>query len=715
MKAVSVIALVLALVLFCNIAFADAITVNKNTFYQSDSNFSLTGDAAIKSMAFAHSLGNLTVDATVLSESTFDDVQSLIVKVDTTAAFSYTVLHNVTDKFPSDYHWHIVSDGTSKIGTYDFGGQIKKGGIIVQKSYDGSEWSTVYQNTNVFENHPSGIEKLYLASRNDINNGCYYRFIIAYKTERKVHDSHFLFFDTSKYDHRWHVEDYQIFLIGDEEMPESTSVSIEGTPNNPDLAGGLSSFGNQSLVNNNAALELARESFTGGVGDHGFAAENANMESALRQGNQVEYTGYNNVKNGPDYIFSNNEGIITQVQCKYYSTPSGTISACFENGQFRYYSDTNVPMTIEVPADQYAKCVKLMRNRIIHNQVPGVTDPNEAENIIRQGSVTYKQAVNLAKAGTIESLKYDMRSGCVSTLTAFGISAVVQYAVSRWSGEPIDKALKNSLYTSLRVGGNAFITSILSNQLTRTGLNSLLVPASQAVIKVIGPKAAAVIVNASRVGLKPIYGAAAMKSAARMIRGGAIVNTVSFLVFTIPDTVELFRGRISGKQMIKNTAKTVGGIAGGWGGALGGAALGTAIAPGVGTTIGGIVGGIAGGVGASIGINALGDLIAENDADEMLDILNMEFQNLTEEYLLNTDEATVVSDELQKLLDANKLKDMFASSDRHDFARKVIEPLISEETQKRISIALPDEDAIIDGLVETLEEIYDMDLDVEGE
>ena len=71
--------------------------------------------------------------------------------------------------------------------------------------------------------------------------------------------------------------------------------------------------------------------------------------------------GSNNVKNGPDYVLTSPDGTITQFKCKYYRTASETISACFEDGVFRYYSDTNVPMTIEVPADQYDKAVLLMK------------------------------------------------------------------------------------------------------------------------------------------------------------------------------------------------------------------------------------------------------------------------------------------------------------------------------------------------------------------
>ena len=701
------VALIMACMLLFQVASAETVKVGKSSLFQSDRSFSATDSDAVSSMAFGQaSLGTLSVEATVLDETSFENTHALIVKKNTSVTFSYTGIKAMDSKSIPDTTWHIVADGASKIGTIDFKHKIEKGGVVVQKSLDGNEWTTVFTNTNIFANSPTIVRNFYTASRADIGDGCYYRFTIAYKTERRSKQSNFLFIDTSSWDRRWHIEQYEIFLLSDDEAPENLDTAIS-SPGSIDTAAGTVAFPNQSAINNTASVDT----FNWGDGGTGMAAEAANVqshaESGLLNGTKVEHTGSNNVKNGPDYVLTAPDGTITQVQCKYYRTASETISACFEDGVFRYYSDTNVPMTIEVPADQYDKAVLLMKTRIANGQVPGVTDPEKASDIVRKGSVTYRQAVNLARAGTIESLKYDAKTGSVTALSAFGISAVVQYAVSRWSGEPVEVALKNSIYTGLRVGGNAFITSILSSQLTRTGLNSLLVPGSEAVIRVIGPKAAAVIVNAGRVGLKPIYGAAAMKSAARMLRGGVIVNTISFLVFTIPDTVELFRGRISGRQMLKNASVTVGGLAGAAGGAAGGAALGTAIFPGVGTTIGGIVGGIAGGLGVSLGVDAVADLIAEDDADEMLDIIQMEFQNLAEEYLLNTDEAERVSTQLQSTLDAGKLKDMFASGNHHSYARGIIEPIVKAEVGKRERIVLPDEETITEGLVDTLEEIYD--------
>ena len=178
------------------------------------------------------------------------------------------------------------------------------------------------------------------------------------------------------------------------------------------------------------------------------------------------------------------------------------------------------------------------------------------------------------------------------------------------------------------------------------------------------------------------------------------------MIFAIPDTVDLIGGRISDKQMLKNRAASAGGI----GGAVAGMALGASIGsvfPGPGNIIGGAIGSIAGGVGGNIGIKALTDLIAEDDAVEMKRIVSVELQNLTEEYLLNQEEAEEVVGLLEKQMDAKKLKDMYASGDRHQYAREMIQPMIDKVVARRASIELPSDEEIQTELIKTLEEFYD--------
>lgn len=443
---------------------------------------------------------------------------------------------------------------------------------------------------------------------------------------------------------------------------------------------------------------------------HGFVAERANLLArqirSVFTGEKIRYIGGDTVLHGPDFVIADSSGNLTYIQSKYYSTGKASVDACFDgaSGNYNYMWDGK-PMQIEVPKGQYNDAVNRMAEKIKAGKVPGVTDPAKAKDLIREGTVTYKQALNIAKAGTIDSLKYDAKHGCVAAASAFGISAIVEFAVSCWQSDPVDVALKRSVFTGLQVGGGAFVVSVLSSQLSKTALNQAMIPASRAIVNALGPKAAQAFVNAFRPAGAAIYGAAAKQAAAKLLRGNVITAAVSFVVFSVPNIVETFQGRISAKQLIKNSAELLGGIGGGALGAWGGAAIGTAIAPGVGTAVGGIVGGLVGGVGGSAGTKAVADLIAEDDVNEMIDIISEEYSRIATDYLLSQDEGERVSVLLQNKIDGKLLKDMFASKDRKAFAAKVIEPIIAEEANNREKVVMPSAEEYTEALITVLEAI----------
>ena len=225
-------------------------------------------------------------------------------------------------------------------------------------------------------------------------------------------------------------------------------------------------------------------------------------------------------------------------------------------------------------------------------------------------------------------------------------------------------------------------------------------------VAVMGPKASAVLVNAFRSGSN-IYGAAAMKSAAKLLRGNVITAGVTVVVLSSFDIANIFRGRISGKQLFKNLTSTGATVAGGTGGWLGGAAIGSALFPGVGTVIGGLVGTVVAGAAAGKVVDTVVGSFVEDDADEMVRIIQQEFGNLAQDYLLNQKEGEKVADRLKEKLDGKKLQDMFASSDRRAYARNLLIPMIEDEVKNRKKIAAVSNDRIAKSMRYILEKIAD--------
>lgn len=459
---------------------------------------------------------------------------------------------------------------------------------------------------------------------------------------------------------------------------------------------------------------------------HGFAAEQINhLYDKISNGDffgqgKVQLVGEDIdsatgriLKNGADRIVKG-----TNIQTKYCKTGGKCISECFENGKFRYFNSDGSPMQIEVPADKYDAAVKAMENRIKNGEVSGITDPAEAKKIVRKGHFTYKQARNVAKAGTVESITFDAVNGAIIATSAFGISTVLSFATSVWNGDEMDVAIKSATYTGLKVGGTTFITAVLSSQLSKAGLNSALIGSSEAIVSIMGPKASAMLVNAFRSGTN-IYGAAAMKSAAKMLRGNAITGAVSVVVLSSVDIVNIFRGRISGKQLFKNVANTASTVAGGTAGWVGGASAGAAIGsviPVIGTAVGGFLGGLIGtfaaGAATSKVSNAVLGAFIEDDADEMVRIIEKVFQELASDYLLNQKEAENIVDELKDELTGATLKDMFASSNRKRYARNLLIKPIEKEIKKRERVTIPSDTQMQNSLREVLEEMADAEPDM---
>ncbi len=432
---------------------------------------------------------------------------------------------------------------------------------------------------------------------------------------------------------------------------------------------------------------------------HGFAAERANHLRDKLAGRDARLEGDNNAQHGADRIV---DGI--RIQSKYCSSGAKCVAECFENGKFKYVNGDGSPMQIEVPSDKYEGAVKALRKRIQNRQVEGVSDPEKAKTIIRKGHFTYAQVKNIARFGTVESLTYDAANGVRLAAQAMGISAALSFAVAIWNGEDTETALKQACRAGIRVGGVTWVSSILTAQLGRTGVEQALRGSTDWVVRQMGPKAASFLASALRSG-GSIHGAAAMNHVSKLLRGNLVTGIATTAVLSSVDFARMFQGRMSGVQLFKNVATTASGVAGGtggWmagtaGGAAAGAAIGTMIAPGVGTVIGakvgfwvgGLSGATAGGIAASKAANVVLDEFVEDDAKQMMEIMETVFGTLCVDYMLNEEEARAVLERVQGLDLPVTLRDVYASDDRTAHARRILAPLVEEQARTRKRIVLP--------------------------
>ena len=443
-------------------------------------------------------------------------------------------------------------------------------------------------------------------------------------------------------------------------------------------------------------------------------AEDANSLSDFVRGRKVENVGISNVKDGPDRIVNGK-----LIQTKYYETASDTIEAAFDEktGLFRYKNQQ-----LEVPKDQYEDAIAEMAEKIREGKVQGVTDPEEASSIIKEGNVTYKQAKNIAKAGNIDSLVFDVKTQSVVAVHALGISFAIQYAVSRWNGLDRKDALKLAITSALKTGSLVLLTGVLTQQLLRTQIGRSFSAFATKVTKQvidqlykseIGKKA----VNKIASGMlgKSLTGAAAKNALTKLLRTNIVTGVVAVGVMSAPDFYKaLISKKISWKQFAKNIVVTSAGVAGGAGGAIlgkaGGAAIGGAIGsviPVIGTAVGAaiggfiglITGGIAGGTAAAVGTKKIADLIAEDDAQEMMELIQEAVARLAEDYLITEDEfnESSVSEKINATISPKWLQNMYQAGANHyyrsdgqiSFAYQEFEPLFEELIAKRKQVKVP--------------------------
>ncbi len=414
---------------------------------------------------------------------------------------------------------------------------------------------------------------------------------------------------------------------------------------------------------------------------HGEMAEEALTLLDKLQGREAEVVGRTNEKNGADRIV---DGI--EIQTKYYQTGKGCIDACFDKttGQFRYQNSKGEPMMIEVPKDKYAEAINEFRKKILEGKVPGVSNPDDASRYIKKGQLTYKQALNLCKPGTIESLTYDALTGAINCSFAFGISFLSTYILAYSKTGDKKEAFNAAVAAGIQVFGLSFFAHVLTQQVARTTLTKQLIPLSTYIVQSMGYKSVQTIVNAIRAmaGKSAISGAAAMKQLAKILRSNVVTSVITFVVFSIPDTYNIFRKRLSSAQYTKNMLSLIGTMATAGAGTLAtslaaakiGAATGTTIAPGVGTAIG-IAGGLVSGLAGGVVIKAAGDHIREDDTVILSRLYNAVVVNLIYEYMLSESEIDVLIEKFDNIK-AKEFKELFANVQAAEKQEAVIDKFI---------------------------------------
>ena len=431
------------------------------------------------------------------------------------------------------------------------------------------------------------------------------------------------------------------------------------------------------VANADAWLENQKLFAAGGQG-HGFAAENANNLIDRLKGKSATIVGGNNAKNGADRLV---DGEL--VQTKYYSTAARSVGSAFDGqqGDYRYYQDGK-PMQLEVPRDQYDLAIKTMKNKIQDGRVPGVTDPAEAENLIVKGNVTYDQARNITKFGTVESLAYDFAEGAVVSLSAAGISltitAIVVYAQSKNKAE----ALKAGLISSLKTFRRTATVYVGVQQLHRLGFVQKALSGID--INHLSPT--------FKEFVKAGTGASTVGKANNALRGTALTTIVVIAVTTGPDILKLCRGRISSQQFLKNLAVASSMAIGGVVGSFAGGALCSPFGP-AGVMAGRVVGGMIGGAISSFSAKMIANKLVEDDYVSIVKVVVLQMEYLSQLFMLTESEINNFNENVQKVLTKDVVEKIFAAKEKRvPVANSILKPIAVGIVKQRFALSYSEED-----------------------
>jgi hypothetical protein len=222
---------------------------------------------------------------------------------------------------------------------------------------------------------------------------------------------------------------------------------------------------------------------------------------------------------------------------------------------------------------------------------------------------------------------------------------------------------------------------------------------------------------------KAVYGAAAINRVAKLLRSNVITSTIAAAVTSTPDFCRAaFAKSISWPQFTKNLVVNCGGIAagtGGWmAGAAAGAALGSAV-PVLGTAAGGVIGGIIGALGCgwlgTATTKGVMDMLVEDDAKHMVELLQASLEELAGDYLLSEAEIEELGQTIKTTVTPKWLRSMYqAGADANtddtsrEFAYNAFDTTCQTIVAKREKVLLPSPEQVQEQISKIAEAVAPM-------
>lgn len=181
----------------------DVYLFDKNSKYEIDKSEPVAGENKIGTISFSY-------DTEYTGVVGKDDYNAYSFGTNDKPKFQYSFDSSVLSVGESK--WHIVSDSASSINEEKLGKKVESGAIVIQSSTDGEKWITDKVISNYFIEDNAGTNDIYETKEIQLENGCYYRIIVAYKMERVSSESKILFITKKNKEYKKVAEVYKFYF-----------------------------------------------------------------------------------------------------------------------------------------------------------------------------------------------------------------------------------------------------------------------------------------------------------------------------------------------------------------------------------------------------------------------------------------------------------------------------------------------------------------------
>lgn len=157
--------------------------------------------------------GSFSVKGDIIDTGTKDSFVSYTIG-DGNVEFSYTYSGEMLNAAKDQ--WHLAKDDGEEVDSVKLTSKIGYGVLILLTSKDGTTWVKDTVSTNLFEENSIQTKPFYTTNSVQLANGCYYRVIVAYKTERQIQAGQAFPPKLERNEYKKYAEVYE-FYLGNEE------------------------------------------------------------------------------------------------------------------------------------------------------------------------------------------------------------------------------------------------------------------------------------------------------------------------------------------------------------------------------------------------------------------------------------------------------------------------------------------------------------------